>query len=191
MDLSTRDSRLRLLSLLCIQNDGSLLNSAPLAECLSVSRPTIISWLRSPEGQGAVRLLPFLGGGARPVLYSRAWYGGGPESFRGFCIELLAPRLEPLVPQCRFFYWKTGQVRQIGLAADTGEEPIGLCFCKSAVPRPRDWRPLAIGLQCGYIHRAFLAEVCEWIFTRRKPGEAQAARLQMNTNELKRLSLGA
>ena len=89
--------------------------------------------------------LPFFGEVKRPLVY-----------LRDCRIEVIAARIQSFLPEARFFWWKTGRIRQIDLIVVTPAERIGICF--SAVPSPpaRAWRPLDIAYRRGVINRGFL-----------------------------------
>jgi hypothetical protein len=112
-----------------------------------------MSWIRAYEKAGLIRLLPFYGKSRKPCLLVRSEYS---EPKMGFGTEQLIERLQAFLPDCRFFWWKTGRVRVLHLVAELPTERIGFCFSTSPVPRHRDWLPLAIALEQGVIHRGFL-----------------------------------
>jgi hypothetical protein len=105
--------------------------------------------LQALERKGLVRLLPFYGGHRRPMLYA-------PSYFPGLCIEAIMARLSRIRAGCKFFWWKTGRVRQIDLLAKAGEERIGFCVSSHPLPRRKDWLPLKMAYQSYVIDRGFL-----------------------------------
>jgi hypothetical protein len=183
--------------------NGKPLNTAELARRFNVSRPTIAARLDTLQSLGLLRLLPFLGNGGKPLLYLRIATGGGLAAFQGFCVDAVISSIQELEPGSRFYWWKTGRVRQIDLVATVGEHNTGFCFSPSCLPRAGDWRLLRIGLQRGLIHhgyflyegahafvvagklqalplRPFLEELHAWLTERLEPSVAQEARWRIN-----------
>jgi hypothetical protein len=120
---------------------GRPFNTAAMGRELGVSRPTVVSYLRTLEREGRVTLLPFYGGSRRPLLSTGE-------------AELTMRRIRRLFPEARFSWWKTGRVRRVELIADIGTERIGFCF--SPFLRPRDWLPLIRAERQGVISRGYL-----------------------------------
>ena len=111
--------------------DGKPLNTAEIARRLGVSRRTAVDRIA-----GLVRLVPFLGGGHKPLLYLK----NGRTDFKGICINVIMDRL-----RADFFWWKAHRTRRIDLIAKIGDTRIGLCFCDDWRVRRRDWAPLGFG----------------------------------------------
>ncbi|HTP59845.1 MAG TPA: hypothetical protein VMM82_13065 [Spirochaetia bacterium] len=111
--------------------DGKVLNAAEIARRLGVSRRTAVDRIA-----GVARLVPYLGGGHKPLLYLRT----GRTDFKGLCVNILMDRID-----AGFFWWKAQRRRKIDLIAKIGSTRIGFCFCDSDHPKTRDWSPLAYG----------------------------------------------
>jgi hypothetical protein len=95
----------------------------------------VVAWLHALERDGLVRLLPFYGGGRRPMLYVS-------NLFPGLWLEIVMAHLSRRCPAYRYFWWKTGRVRRIDLLAVGGEERIGVRVCGGHCPQTRDFIPL-------------------------------------------------
>jgi predicted AAA+ superfamily ATPase len=128
---------------------GKPFNTAALGRQLGVSRPTVVKYIGALERAGLVRLLPFYGGGRRPLLLLSS-------SPPGAWAEQLIARLLQIKPESRFFWWKTGRTRVVDLIADVGTEKIGFRFLLSKLPRRRDWLALDIASWRDVIRRGFL-----------------------------------
>ncbi len=149
------ESRSRCLTNLLAEWNGKIVNQTAIAKRFDVSRTTAAAFVQELEQEGLIRLLPFLGSGRMPMLYLRHAYGPGRESFRGFCIDAIIPEIIDWAPTTRFFWWKTGNVRQIDLIADTGDDRIGFCFSESRLPWNKHWWPLQIGCRFELISRGY------------------------------------
>jgi hypothetical protein len=125
--------------------EGSPLNATEIGGKLGVSRTTVVSWVRAFDATGLIRLLPFYGGGKRPLLSRQD-------------AEPVIRRIRQIVPGCRFFWWKTGRVRTIELIADLGNTRIGFCFDDTAFSKRRRWLPLEIAARRGVISRGYLID---------------------------------
>ena len=77
--------------------NGKPFNTAAIGRALDVSRPTVVSYVLSLQKQGLARLLPFFGGGRRPLLLLRQ---GTP----GCWIETIAGKISKAVPDSQF-HW--------------------------------------------------------------------------------------
>ena len=176
--------------------NGKVVNTAAISRELGVSRRTGRSRLRALERDGRLRLLPFYGGGGRSLLYL-------PQSFTGACVDAVITRMLEILPESRFFWWKTGRTRRIDLLAVTGREQIGFRFCSEPMVRNGDWWPLRIAYRRGLIQRGFLLytgtqsfvvaavvqglplgaffkELESWILIRRSKEEAREAQTRLN-----------
>jgi transposase len=125
--------------------EGNPLNATGIGAELGVSRTTAASWVRAFDAAGLVRLLPFYGGGRRPLLSRHDR-------------EPLIRRIRQIVPDCRFFWWKTGRVRTIELIVETGKARIGFCFDDTGYARRRDWLPLVIAARRGVIQYGYVLD---------------------------------
>jgi predicted transcriptional regulator len=137
-----------LLALLSEWN-GKPLNATAIGKRLDVSRTTAMAWVKGLERQGFARLLPSFDSVRRPLLYL-------PDSFLGSCVETVMAKVSERVSESRFFWWKTGRVRQIHLLVEIVERRLGFCFCASGFPQNRDWLPLQIAWRRGLIQNGYL-----------------------------------
>jgi len=177
-------------------------NTAAISRQVGVSRPTVVKYVNALERVGLVRLLPFYEGKKRPLLVLAS-------SSRGGWTESIIRRLKEIVPESRFFWWKSGRIRLVDLVADLGTERIGFCFVASPLPGRRDWLPLDIASRRGAINRgfmihtgswaavaarvvqivpfnSFMAEFEDWILHRRTAKDSQEARARINSECLAR-----
>jgi DNA-binding transcriptional ArsR family regulator len=177
--------------------NGRHLNATAIARRLEVTRQTVAGWLRALEREGLVHTLPRYGGHGRPLLYLT-------DSSYGFCLHAIVCRLSRILPECRFWWWKTGKVRKVDLLALSGELRLGFCLCLQALPRRKDWLPLLIACRRGLIERgfllhegnhafvaakgvqglptrAFLLEIDKWTLCRGDAATAREARCRINS----------
>ena len=129
--------------------NGKPFNTAAISRELDVSRPTVVSYVRSMQKEGLARLLPFYGGGRRPLLVLS-------RRTPGLWMESIAGKVSQAVPQSRFFWWKTGRCRQVDFIAEMSGERIGFCFLESGMARRKYWIALEKAARRGVINRGFL-----------------------------------
>ncbi len=134
---------------LLAERNGKPLNAAAIGRQFGFSQTTAMAWVKDLAHQGFVRLIPSFEAVRRPLLFL-------PESFLGSCVEAVITTLTDVAPGSRFFWWKTGRVRQIPVLAETGQRRLGFCFCAFRVPQKRDWWPLRLACQRGLIQRGYL-----------------------------------
>jgi hypothetical protein len=200
------DLRPRCLAALLAEWNGSRLNLAAIARRLGVSRPTARARVEELEREGLVRLIPFFGNG-RILLYLN-------ESSQGFWIDAIIKGMRQIGPDSRFFWWRTGRVRQIDLLAATGGRRIGFCISESGFLQNRGWWPLQIGDQSGLIHHgyflypgdrafkirqgvsglplgAFVSEMEDWILHRHTDRAVLEAMSRINRLSVERMRFGS
>ena len=113
---------------------------------MGVARPTARARLAKLRGEGMIFLLSSLGPG-RPLLYHR-------DSYQGYWVRAIIERIRAINPDARFFWWKTGRVRRIGLVARFDGTSIGFQISENN-PNKRVWWPLFIAYRRGLIQRGF------------------------------------
>lgn len=118
-----------------------------------------MSWTRAYVKAGLVYLLPSLDSPRKPRLLLSTLFADDssclPES-------QVLEAVRRLLPESRFYFWKTGRVRDIALIADTAAGRIGFNFSTTLTPLHRQWLPLLIALRRGLIQRAFLLHEGNW-----------------------------
>ncbi len=199
MEIIARRARLRYVETLLAPLSGRPLNTARAGRLLGVSRTTAAALIYSLQGRGLARLVPFLDGTRKPLLYLARAPSADAPSFKGFCTEALARAF----PDARLSWWKTGRVRQVDLVVGIGELRIGFCFHPTPAIQNRHWYPLSIAWHRGVIGRCFLlyrgdraslvkrcVEVLPlgeflrdpraWVFEWGTPREAREARQRIN-----------
>ncbi len=128
---------------------GKPFNTAAISRELEISRPTLVSYVKSLENEGLVRILPSCGKRRRPLLLV------GLSSCSAWA-ESIIVSVSRMAPGSRFSWWSSRRTRVIELIADIGSERIGFRFLDSPMPRHRDWFPLEIAFKRGVIRRGFL-----------------------------------
>jgi hypothetical protein len=129
--------------------NGKPFNTAAIGRDLDVSRPTAVSYVRSMQEEGLARLLPFYGGGRRPLLVLS-------QQTPGCWVETIAGKVSKAVPESQFYWWKTGRCRQVDLIAEMKGERIGFNFLDAWIPQRKHWIALEKAQREGVIHRGFL-----------------------------------
>ena len=142
--------------------NGRRLNVAGIARTLGISRPTASARIKRLEQEGLIRLLPFFGSGHKPLLRLVGWYDDRPESFRSFCTDAVVAGLRGIDPECRFYYWKTGRIRQIDLLAVIAQKRIGFCVSSARCSQNRHWWPLRLAWRRGIIDLGYLLNPGHW-----------------------------
>ncbi len=133
--------------------NGKTLNYCAIGRRLALSRTTAAAWIQAYNRAGLVHMVPPLGPTGRPLLLVSPRFRDEADSFAE--AEVLEA-VRRLIPESRFYCWRTGRVRRIPLIADTGTGRTGFCFSDTPGPQRWQWLPLLIALRRRLIDRAFL-----------------------------------
>ena len=129
--------------------NGKPFNTAAIGRDLEISPPTVVSYVRSMQKEGLVRLLPFYGGTRRPLLLLS-------QRTPGCWIETITGKVSKAVPESQFYWWKTGRCRKVDFIAEMKGERIGFCFLDARIPQRKHWIALEKAEREAVIHRGFL-----------------------------------